>query len=162
MYERSPENDSGLEPDLPKIVALAAALKVTPSYLAFGAGERTPIGLSAVTNGSLARVAQRWTIQDWLTENVGADLTDIELVVLSSYSSDFRPGDLAIVRRSAEPSKVPAEFMFTHNGEARIAPVSRSHGSANIRIFDSEMKYEELPIKKVEMIGRVLGRLGGR
>jgi len=148
--------------DMPKLGALAAALQVTTRWLIYGGADRSDIALSSVVNGNLSTVSPSWSLHEWLGENFEADASGIILLMIPEFTADWRPGDIAIVQRSAEVGAITGEFAFIEDRALRIAQVSRAHGIDAIRVFGEDNAREEIPLKKVTVLGRVLGKLSAR
>ena len=154
------ETDS-VEPDLPKIEAIAKVLGVTPQWLAFGIDERKPV--KAFTYVAGKKQAESWVIpEDWLIDNLAAKPEDVDLHLVQEYNADFSPGDVAIIKRDVAPTTASEKFLFVYKDKARIAHITKPHRSKKLRVFkeaDAKNGFEEILASRVQILGRVVGRV---
>jgi hypothetical protein len=158
MYETH-----GVAPDLQKIEEIAKALEVSPGWLAFGIAEDTKVPEYAYDPSKKNFVPEDgWVLnQKWLKAQFNVAPENVGLFMMSDYSENFTAGDVAIIEKGAEPNAVGGSFIFAHKGDIRVAHISRPPRSESIRVFSSDLKnHEELPLKQVVILGRVIGKIG--
>lgn len=152
----------GVEPDLLKIMGIAKALDVSPEWLAFGRGERKQVDeLYFDSKTTSFKAASSWIIsEEWLRDHFGLNPSDVVLTVISEYSQNFVPGDIAIVRKDSEPSITGSEFVFGYKGTVRNAQVTRVSRTDTLRVFSTDLKtHEEIPLKSTTILGKVIGKI---
>jgi transcriptional regulator with XRE-family HTH domain len=153
------ETGSGT-PDLPKLIALAEALQCTPEWLAFGVTGPQTLDEASWTGDAFVFQASQWAFpKDWLQELNGST-ADLAVIVCDDFTPSLKPGDVALVDRSASPNTSGAEFVFAIGDAARTAYVSKR--GDQVRVFDRDLsRHEDYPAEAVTFLGKVVGKLGG-
>jgi len=145
-----------------EVEKVAKVLKTTPAWLAFGSGrdEVEEIVYDSKTD-SFERKGS-WALDEaWLRERYEVAPAEISLAVVTDYSPSLVPGDVAIVKRGAEPSVASGgEFVYGHQDELHVAWMNRAARGGPYRIYDKDMKsFSELEPKDVNILGRVIGKV---
>lgn len=155
-------------PDLGKIVTLSKVLKCSPEWLAFGIGESDTANDNLVEEveweGKTAEFHTRktWTVDsEWTETRFGVAPADLVLATVNDFSPNLKPGDIAVVRRDAEPKSAGGEFIFVQDDEMKVAHVTRPTADGAYRVYDADRRsYAEVPQDDLTFLGKVVGRMG--
>lgn len=153
-------------PDLDKIMRLADVFHCTPQWLAFGTMEDNNIDNveEVIYDEDAAGFTCKrfWDLDpEWVRSRFDTEPSEVALVMVNDFSPNFKPGDLAVVRKDAHPTVAGGEFVFVQDDEIRIAHVTRPHAGGGYRIYDTDLKHhEEVAPEALIFLGKVVGKMG--
>lgn len=160
-------------PSLVKIEELANALKVSPEWIAFGAGqgintseEQRESSVTEVVfekdDGTLkARTKRMWSIPEIFLRQYTTN--KVEAVVLTKVTSDalrpFKTDSLVILDTSVKSVGTTGHYMIVFHDEPVIAHIAVGFDD-NAKVTMHTGQPIDAPLEKVEVIGKVMGVVG--
>lgn len=158
MYE-----SGEVPPDQDKIERLAKVLHTTPQWLSYGDSERHVIQEVEVEAGGSDNpfLHKTFHLDDWLKSRFEGEPTEIVVCTVNDFGPNFKPGDIAVVRKGIEPTTAGGVFVYSQGHELRLAQVTRPHPGGAFRVYDQDLKnYHEEDAEALHFLGKVIGRLG--
>lgn len=154
-------------PDLSKIVLLATVLKCDPQWLAFGIGEQSTDmpgmieEVDYIADGEVWIALKPWTFdEDWIVSRFEVTPEALALYTVNDFSTNLKPGDVAVVRRGSEPGSSHAEYVYAQNGIASVASITRPHRNGPYRVYSADRKkFDEVDPGELHFLGKVVGKV---
>lgn len=151
-----------ITPSVDKVIRLAAALDVTPEWLAFGIGDKVTTEEVSYHTASRTWVRERaWTLNErWVGERFpGIDPADLVLTSIEGKTPNglFERGDVVIVNRASQPTdaKTDNEFIYASHREAKVGRMRRVGEDYEIELSDEQKETESR--RGVRVLGEVIG-----
>lgn len=154
------ETDS-VAPVLDVLVQIAAALKTTPEYIAFGVGSADPVEQVVYSKAEDSfEHAKFWQLDpQWLQDHFGADAPSLALLTLPDYTQALKPGDTVIVKRGVEPP-ARGEFVYALRGELKVGHITRPERAGPYKVYAGKKASgaaEEVEPAEINILGLVVG-----
>lgn len=156
------ESDS-VAPVLDVLVQIAAALKTTPAYIAFGDRGPNPVPMLSL-NAKTEEFDQDflWDLNpEWLAD-LTPDTGNLALVRVLDRSPNLKPNDIAVVRRGVEPPN-KGEFVYSLHGNLGIGFLARPERGGPYRVYRGAKMGSDFDLVEpgaLNILGVVVGKLG--